>query len=82
MACGASSGEFFMGALGLGTPRVAVAVQNTGANHILLYDLNGALVDVIWDSTAAADIPKGSRHTTHSVSPCLWTAWTGWRGFH
>ncbi|MBX3022967.1 MAG: hypothetical protein KF799_14930 [Bdellovibrionales bacterium] len=59
IACSAPSGEFFYGALGLGTPRLVIATQNATGNNIVLYDLDGKLVDVLWDGSAVADVPKG-----------------------
>lgn len=59
IACSNPSGEFYYGALGLGTQKIVVAVQNTLAYEVLIYSLEGALEDVIADFTNAGDVPKG-----------------------
>ncbi len=59
LACSQPSGEFFYGSLGLGEKRILVATSNPAAFTILLYDLNGALIDVIADFTSSNDNPKG-----------------------
>lgn len=61
-ACAQRTGDFFYGALGLGSPKIVVASQNTGtgvAMNVVLYDLNGRLISVLADYTGANDIPKG-----------------------
>lgn len=58
-ACAGATGTFFLGALGLGEPRILVASQNTGSYTVSSYDLNGQLMSVLWDSTWENDIPKG-----------------------
>lgn len=58
-ACAGAKGTFFLGALGLGEPRILVASQNTGSYTVSSYDLDGNLMAVLWDSTWENDIPKG-----------------------
>lgn len=55
VACAAPSGEFFYGTLGLGDKRIAMATQS----NIVMYDLDGHLVDVAYDGSSATEIPKG-----------------------
>lgn len=59
IACSNPAGEFYYGALGLGTQKIVVAVQNTLAYQVLIYSLEGTLEDVIADFTNAGDVPKG-----------------------
>ncbi|MGE3758952.1 MAG: hypothetical protein AB7H97_14420 [Pseudobdellovibrionaceae bacterium] len=59
IACSNPSGQFYYGALGLGSQKLVVAVQNTLAYEILIYSIEGTLEDVIADFTNAGDVPKG-----------------------
>lgn len=59
LACSTPEGEFFYGSLGLGEKRVLVATANPAAYTVLLYDLDGNLIDIVADYTSTNDIPKG-----------------------
>jgi hypothetical protein len=59
LACSTPTGEFFYGSLGLGEQRLLVATANPGAYTVLLYDLDGQLIDVVADYTQTTDIPRG-----------------------
>ena len=59
IACSNPKGEFFYGTLGLGDKKILVATANPGALTILMYDLDGNLVDVVADYTFTNDFPRG-----------------------
>lgn len=59
IACNNPQGEFFYGTLGLGDKKILVATANPGAFTIVMYDLEGQLVDVVADYTFTGDIPRG-----------------------
>ncbi len=59
IACSNPQAEFFYGTLGLGDKKLLVATSNAGALTVLMYDLNGRLVDVVADYTFTNDVPRG-----------------------
>lgn len=59
IACNNPEGEFFYGTLGLGDKKILVATSNAGAPTVVMYDLEGRLVDVVADYTFTNDIPRG-----------------------
>jgi hypothetical protein len=59
IACSNPEGEFFYGTLGLGDKKILVATANAGALTVVLYDIDGRLVDVVRDYTFTNDVPRG-----------------------
>lgn len=59
LSCSKDSGAFYMGSLGIQSPKIIVTSQTAGSQAVVMYDANGQFLRVLHDYNSEGNTPRG-----------------------